>query len=158
MVGRKIKLGLLLAVGIMSACSTGSDGEIDTLQEARRLWNEKGPASYQVNYRATCFCGFIEPVIVEVRADTVSAVLHPDTKETYMIEFSGEMRPVIEVLPGYFKTVDQLFELAVDASDGAAVFDAEYNADYGYPTRIYIDGNASTSDDEITYTLSGLQI
>lgn len=158
MIGRKWKIAVLILAGFLSACSTGSDGEIDSLQEARRMWNEKGSDHYQINYRATCFCGFIEPVIIEVKEDTVSAVLHPDTKEEYMIEFSGEMRPVLEVLPGYFKTIDQLFDLAEDALDGAAIFEAEYDQDYGYPTTMYVDGNASTSDDEFTYTLSGLEI
>ena len=157
MVGRKTQFSLLLVAGLLSACSTGGNGDIETLQEARRVWNEKGAENYQMNYRATCFCGFIEPVVIEVRSDTVSAVLHPETMETYMIEFSGEMRPVMEVLPGYFKTVDQLFELAEDASREAAVFEAEYDPDLGYPTLIYVDGNASTSDDEYTYTLSALQ-
>lgn len=148
---------MLIAI-LLSACSTGSDGEIDSLQEARRLWNEKGAENYQINYRATCFCGFIDPVLVEVRSDTVSAILHPDTKETYMIEYSGEMRPILEILPGYFKTVDEIFDLAEEASEGAAVFEIEYDQNYGYPTMMYVDGHAGTSDDEFTYTLSGLQI
>ena len=54
-------------------------------------------------------------------------------------------------------TVEEAFEVLEREMEGAAEFEVEYNAQYGYPENVYINLDAQMVDEEISRTMSNLQ-
>lgn len=116
------------------------------LASARQRWARHGPAAYGITVTRDCEClpEASDPVRISVRAGAVEA-------RTYV----GTGRPVPTALRDVFPSVEELFERIAGATRRrAARVIVRYDPVLGYPTRVFIDENATIVDDEITYVLT----
>ena len=145
--GMTRRLVFSIAFGLaLTACSDAA-GPLDDLVVARQRWVRERPAAYRYTLTRSCFCGFVGPVEIEVRGDSVVARRSPN----------GEP-PVGPQVASSFPSVDGLFRIVGDAIDRkAASLDAAYDPRLGYPSRISIDYDRQIADDEIVYTVSAFQ-
>ena len=130
-----------------SACGdpTGTESE---LESARARWAAQAPAVYSYTLSRVCFCPveWIGPVTVTVRNGVVESVKYTQT--------GGDVTPLAR---GNFPAVEGLFA-AIDSAraNRVARLDVAYDATLGYPTRIDVDVNLKTADEEYTYVASNL--
>lgn len=135
-----------LGVGVLAAC--GDPTAATDLFAARRRWSTAEPPAYRFTLQLGCFCGSeaTRPVVVAVRAGRVQSRTYLDTGA-----------PVDARLEEAFPTIEGLFAVIDDALErDADHVAAEYSARRGYPTRISIDYESGTADDELTYTVRDL--
>lgn len=128
------------------ACFSGTacgvlepEGERGNLDEARRRWTAQGFTSYEYRLTQLCFCPVevVRPYIVRVHDGTVVDVRDAETGAA---------------APSFYRarTVPELFEVIDDALDrNADSLVVEYHAQFGYPTRITIDYDRQTADEEL---------
>lgn len=132
--------GLLLAA-IGTSCDgpfgLGDDDERDRLRANRARWERLGPASYDLTVRSVCFCGYVDPVRVEVR-DGVKVAIVPTTEPGFPVPLDHPS------VPELFDIIDRAIE------QKAHRLDVEYG-DLGVPVRIAIDYRENVVDDEITW-------
>lgn len=137
-----------VTLALTSACGliTGSgDDREEALREAQIRWNSARVQDYSVVVQHLCFCGYVRPVRVTVRAGGIVSSVDAQTGE-----------PV----PSYatVRDVAGLFALIRTAIDeGADRLDVTYDAQLGYPTLIKIDYISNAVDDELTVTTSEFQ-
>ena len=131
------------ALLVLTACGDGflsSTRFVASLRAARARWESRGIDSYELTVRRLCFCAFVEPVRVKV----LDGVIVSRT-----IASTGE--PVPAVYTSYYPDVPGLFAIVEEAATDAHEFDAEFDANYGYPTEISIDWIMNVADDEEAY-------
>ncbi len=138
------------AVLLVSSCvlSTGPLGRgRDRLADARRVWVQRGPASYAFTYTRACFCGWAGAYRIEVEADTITRVTALP---------SGDVladRPA-----DVFYTVDGLFGMIGDVLDRRPdAFHASYDSALGHPVELSVDYIKQAVDDEFGFTVSDFQ-
>lgn len=141
--------GLVLAAsGCLFTDDTPSEGV--QLWAARQRWETRGPSEYTVREHVSCFClcpGAFTLVVREGQPPAVTDVEpHPGVPD-------GELE---EAARQCARTVDQLFDLLAAQVSEADRFEAEYDAELGYPTLISIDPEERIADEEIHVQLSGL--
>jgi hypothetical protein len=91
---------------------------------------------------------------VVVHADTISAVLDPETGNA--LQAPRSEGTALEELPDSYVTVEELFDVVERAIDkDYARLEVEYNEEVGYPERIDFEIGDAT-DDEVTYNASNL--
>ena len=141
---RAILAVLLLAACTQTAPVSQSGAGPESLDAARALWADAGFADYQMTLTRSCFCpeDFRGPFAVSVEDETVTEV-----------EFQGRDLSTDRAL-----TVEALFDLLQDAYDqGAARVDVTYHPTLGYPMSLYIDVSEMMADEEVGYTVEGLE-
>ena len=135
-----------LAAGCTTLGLEGVTSERSRLRANRAKWEQHQLSSYRFTYRLGCFCPERTPVSIEVRDDVVT---HASTQTT------DEALPLY--LLGHIPTVDSLFAIVERAIvQRADLLEVDYHHVLGYPTRIAIDYEFNTADDEIVYYASGL--
>lgn len=143
----RIRIALALSLFAVVSCEAPfglGDDRDDDLRDARGRWARNGYASYDLTLRQLCFCGFVEPVRIEVRNGEKAATL---------IAATGEPLPY----PIEFPTVSGLFAIIEDALDrDAHELDVTYHPDLGYPVEIAIDYIENAVDDEVTWRVSSV--
>ena len=108
--------------------------------------------SYSFEYSKLCFCGgLFNPAIIVVEADTIHAVLDPETREPLRDPQTQEL--VLQKYPESFLTIEELFEVIENALEKADELSVEYNQDSGHPESIEIDYVKDAVDDEVTYQI-----
>lgn len=130
------------------------------LETSREIWESHRIANYQYTFDSQCFCdqGPV-PARIIVRADTLHAVLDPESGDT--LRARGSNRPVWKKRPGQYPAIDRLFDI-IDGELSKVFYrrpdsiHVEYNQEYGYPKQIYIDEQANMSDDELMITVGDL--
>lgn len=100
-------------------------GDRPSVADARRLWQARGARSYTITVTVSCFCVPTGPHRVTVR----------------------DGRTV-----GSGPSVDDLFA-TIESPDFDRV-SATYDPRYGFPTRIAVDPNLDTIDEERTFTVT----
>lgn len=136
-----------------------------TLETSRERWEHHGIANYRYLFDSQCFCdqGPV-PARIIVRADTLQAVLNPETGDTLLAR--GSDQPVWTERPMQEPTLDRLFDI-IDGELSRVFYrrpgsmHVAYNEDYGYPAYIHIDqrvggAGAVAGDDELTITVDDL--
>jgi len=154
------KLLLLVMAFVLSACTTiANAGEPKSeVQQAREKWQAANISHYRFNVHISCFCVFTEnmPLIVEVKDG-----------EVVSMEYStgNEIDPQLLELFDRYVTVDRLFDgieksFEVAGSDQGAAdkVTVEYDATYGFPTKIDIDFVEEATDDELYLTISEFEV
>ena len=111
------------------------------LDENILLWQHAAIDEYQFVYRQDCLCPSQEDIWISVIANKVAQAL-------FIPSNTALTQEQLAVLPG----VETLFALIQDAIDsGAAKLSVSYNADHGYPEKVYIDRIADKTGEEITH-------
>lgn len=141
----------LAALLVLSACDVTAPGTDEglKLKEARERWEAHGFASYSIDETRTCEClgPWAYTVVVE-KADVIDVLYQEEPGYNYISK---------DQLLGQLQTVDQYFETLEGYLETAERFEVEYDATYGYPSRIYIDPTSRMADNELVRTLSNLR-
>lgn len=153
------KLLLLVLAVVLSACSTVANaGEPKSdVEIAREKWQAANISHYRFNVHISCFCVFTEnmPLIVEVQDG-----------EVVSMEYStgNEIDPQLLELFDRYVTIDRLFDgletgfdFEGDDQGPADQVTVEYDATYGFPTKIEIDFIENAIDDELYLSISGFE-
>ncbi len=146
--------GLLVCV-LIPACSLlgTEDAPQDRLETYRNEWKTRGLSSYQYELHRTCFCvNWLYPALIEVRDDTVSAVLDPKTGNPLRSPHTGDL--AIETAPNAYLTVDGLFDIVERAiEEEYHRLNVEYNDYLGFPHDIDLEVGKDVTDDRETYVV-----
>ncbi len=146
---------ILITLTSCSVFNTDDDG----FNEALKRWEQNKPDNYEFLYQKGCFCpGGLSPAIIQVKADTIYAVLNPETREPFKVYWSqsDSLENVLDVYPSFYNTIDDLFSVIDEARKGKAdKLSTSYDDNLGYPLEIEIDYDKRAIDDEVGYTISG---
>ena len=147
-------LALLIAASVALA---GCNGESDDLppgklsmsnfKKNRSKWESLQVDDYQMHYRLACFCldDATSQRLVKVTGNQLDSAVNADTNAALL----GETYETL--------TIDELFgRIALEESRADKLY-VEYDATYGYPTKISVDGNEQMADDEYTITVSDVK-
>ena len=138
--GHRPMLALLAALAF-GGCSGGTSPNARLRWEAERnraRWRARNLQSYTYEYRRGCFCGVYGLVRLQVANGSLVAVTPID----------AYISPLVDPLTA-FPTVEQLFDVVIDAADSADELHVTYDRDLGYPTSISIDYDLRYVDDEV---------
>jgi hypothetical protein len=115
-------------------------------------WNTTGPASYDMVLKRECICTVAEiDVTIQVRDEVVTSRTYTGTGDP---QDPNDDDPVEVGNQDLYPDVPGLFAIVRDAMDGDPFFlSAEYDQDFGYPSIIQLDMNASTNSDNVVYTV-----
>ena len=142
------RLGAILVLAMpLAGCGLMSGPGLDDVLAARADWRAKGIHDYAYDYRSDgFFIGYDGRTIhLVVRGDSVVSAVYRDT---------GDPLPGA---PGYFPTVDGLFERAIKALGGDGLNtlrSISFDPQLGYPRFMRLDGPPDASG---TVTAAGLQ-
>jgi hypothetical protein len=140
------------AVATLASCSelgiatrSVPAGFADVADPLKR-WRSYNLSDYVIEMETQCFgCGGHYAIIVQRRRAAAALDLHRNH----------------EYLPPAFwadiRSVDEMFAWIDSLRGHVAALDVEYDPDYGFPSRVYVDGSTMVSDDEVTYTFSRLR-
>ncbi|UCD24069.1 MAG: hypothetical protein JSW51_13740 [Gemmatimonadota bacterium] len=144
----RVALCLGVLASPLTACSEPHGPEQSELNANFAKWQSANVGDYEFRFQRLCFCAFIEPVTIEVRAGQIASVVHAD---------SGTVVDTTQ-LSWYFLTVDGLFEAVQDAIDREAhSLTVEYHVQLGYPTSIDIDYSLNVADEEVSFRASEVE-
>lgn len=144
---------ILLCVLFLSSCGSLLDDKKDNdFAKNKALWQKQGIENYSFTYSKYCFCpGLQKPATIVVKADTIHAVIDPETNEPIRDPQTQELMRV--KFPNSFQTINELFEVIGNAREKADKLNVEYNQKVGYPKSVEIDYIEEAVDDEVSYVL-----
>jgi len=147
----------LSALFLISSCDSISDGrKDDNFRTNLNLWKEQNIENYSFEFSKLCYCsGLFNPSIIVVKADTIQAVLDPETGEALRDPQTEEL--VFPKFSESFLTIDELFDIIDSARQKADKLIVEYNQKTGYPEYIEIDYIKEAIDDEVTYRVDSFE-
>lgn len=134
---------VLSTVAVTLAACRGTTAPDRELRAAQVLWNQRGPASYDITVSLSCECTneMTGPVVVSVRDGLVTSRTYVSTGATVGLSYAE-----------HFLTVEGLFRKIDDArSRNPASLEVRYDPAFGFPSLISIDYNRQYADDEIVY-------
>jgi hypothetical protein len=136
---------LLILTGCGAEDTGGDQQQLDT---NRALWLSKGITDYRFTYQESCFCSPEEKIQIIVKDRLLdSAVYSPSN-----VPVTNERLQDVKTLPEYFAVIQS----AID--DDALSVVVDYDADYGFATRISIDPDESMIDGGVVYTLGEFDV
>lgn len=150
----------LFALLLFSACDGDgvSNTELRKLEKAKETWQKTKTTDYSFNYRQSCFCASFQELNIQVFADTIYAVVNPETGEDATIDLGNGEEKLLDIYPTLFLTIDELFEELTNAAMTADEMVGNYDKDRGFPTEVSIDYHKDAIDDEISYLLNNYQV
>lgn len=107
---------------------------------SRDRWRSAGSDDYSFTLQLQCYCPTFGDHRVTVVDDRVARVEAVGGRESRALE-------------RFEVTIDDLFDL-IEQKDGASSVRADYDSQYGYPTRVEVDPEPNSIDDEYTYLVS----
>ncbi len=143
----RVLISAILPLLLLAGCAIfgEDDDDLSEVAQQRRQWERLGIDTYEYDLTIFCFCPHVDPVRVQVRADTVFSAILVETGA-----------PVEE--PFRARTIDELFDVIEDAvAQEADQLDVEYDEAFGYPSRIYVDYRINVIDEEVTFVAENLR-
>jgi Family of unknown function (DUF6174) len=131
-------LALVLATAmagfVAPANPARAESEADRLAAERARWEAARIADYEYGYRKYCECYRDEPpvTVVTVRDGQAQHVHHRYRNPDHEVAVDDDSA-------AFYWTIDELFARLASALARDAVVRAEYDAELGYPTSIFID-------------------
>ncbi len=124
----------------------------EALEHHRALWAAAALDTYVYAYQKFCECHRDEPPAthVEVRDGSVTNVFHLHAD-------SDRRVPAREGSLDLYWTVPQLFELIENAAARELTWRASYDAELGYPTRVFIDQDPGFVGEELDVRLTSFE-
>ncbi|MEH2331162.1 DUF6174 domain-containing protein [Nostoc sp.] len=113
------------------------------------LWERANIYNYRITVSNSCFCipDARGPVVIQVRNGQTTSITSVATGKPVNPEFFQK-----------YDTIPELFNVIQDAiKRKASNLDVEYNAKFGYPTKINIDYDSQIADEEIFLTIENFQ-
>ena len=153
------KLLLVVLAIILSACAgLANAGEPKSdLELAHEQWQTANISHYRFDLHISCFCVFTEnmPLVIEVNNGEVVSMEYQN---------GNEIDPQLLDIFNRYATIDKLFaglesgfDFAGDDQGAADKVTVEYDATYGFPTKIDIDFVEQAIDDELYLTISNFE-
>ena len=148
----KYLLPLLVSAIMLPGCNSDDEPEVlrigqDALDFNQTKWANANLNAYRFTVDVTCFCVPEEDIVFNVNNDAVTSAF-----------FTPSGVPLNNDRLAHARTIDDYFGLIQEGIDEEfAVLEAEYDPDYGFPTRIYVDRASGIADDEVDYRISDLQ-
>ncbi len=142
------KFILINILFILTACSvSGSE-----LSQNQTKWQNANIAHYRYQLSVGCFCVFRDkmPLTIEVQNGQVVSMKYSDGTAV-----SAEEQANMGF--AQYATIDNLFKYTEQRSKDAEKVDVKYDATYGYPTEVSIDGSQQIADDELYLSVSGFE-
>lgn len=148
---------LLSVLFLISSCDSIVDGRKgDDFRANQNLWQKQNIENYSFEFSKLCYCGgLFNPSTIVVKADTIHAVLDPETGEPLRDPQTDEL--VLQKYPESFLTIDELFGVIENTREKADELDVEYNQQLGYPEFIAIDYMKEAIDDEVSYKVDNFE-
>ena len=114
------------------------------LAENRAKWAAQGAADYTFNFSRSCFC------LPDYRREATLAVASGQINSATYVDDGTVVAG--EVVRSY-KTIEGLFAAIEGAiAMGAAQIDVEFDADMGFPAKVFIDEDFRIADEEAWYS------
>jgi len=139
-----------VAVGlfVLSPLAAGAQETAD----ARARWQAAAIDDYEYSYQRVCEChpDQLADTIVTVTDGKVTAVRY--ARDDY-----AEDVAVAEDRLSWFRTIEDLFALVENAAANDADVRATFDAEHGYPTRVYVDYVRDLVGDEVDRTITAFQ-
>ncbi|MEH2047790.1 DUF6174 domain-containing protein [Nostoc sp.] len=113
------------------------------------LWERANIYNYRITVSNSCFCipDARGPVVIQVRNGQTTSITSVATGKPVNPQFFQK-----------YDTIPELFNVIQDAiKRKASNLDVEYNAKFGYPTKINIDYDSQIADEEIFLTIENFQ-
>lgn len=132
---------LLVLLMALLACSADPFGaRLSTANAALELWQSSRPDAYQMTFRVECGLCYWSTTKTTVRVERDSELAQNATSPSEM-------------------TVDVLFDAIYQWLNGGPLerYEAMFDAEFGYPTFISIDGDVETADDEWVFSLESFE-
>jgi hypothetical protein len=119
------------------------------LQRNKLLWAKQNISNYRFTVRQTCFCSIEarQPVNIEVRNGKVTSIVPASNG----LSFNREDFTKHDSIAKLFDVIEDA--IAKEAEDLLVT----YHPTLGYPTKISINYDQWTADDEISFTVENLQ-
>ncbi len=114
-----------------------------------RKWQLQNFESYDFVFQRICFCPreITRPARAVVQDDKITGLRWIETYE----ELSADKQNI-------FLTIDAIFDLIKSAIDkDAATIQVDYDASFGYPTKLFIDYDEAIADEELNIQASFLK-
>jgi hypothetical protein len=135
MVSLPPRLSLAVLLGL-AACQSGPTApSVADLQRAQADWASHNLTRYAYRYETT---GFLivwsgQAMRLVVLSDTVRSAQYVATNDS------------VPVVPASLPTVDALFALAIAAREDGKLVSVQFDATFGYPTRLVLAGPPDAS-------------
>lgn len=137
-------IAIITACGAVSGASFGAEGPLAELELNKARWEAAGIQAYAYGYNKHCDCYRQAPpeTVVTVTGGVVTRVYHVHADSPREV-------PAREGSLDLYWTIEDLFALLESATMRNAVVRAQYDAELGYPTSIYIDYDPALVGDEL---------
>ena len=139
-----VAVGLLVFLPLTATAQENAD--------ARARWQAAAIDDYEYSYQRVCEChpDQLADTIVTVTDGKVTAVRY--ARDDY-----AEDVAVAEDRLSWFRTIEDLFALVENAAANDADVRATFDAEHGYPTRVYVDYVRDLVGDEVDLTITAFQ-
>jgi Family of unknown function (DUF6174) len=140
------KFILITLILILTACSAGGS----EFSQNQNKWQNANISHYRFQLNVGCFCAFRDkmPLTVEVQNGQIASMKYADGTQINADEQANFAQ---------YATLDALFDYTAQRMKDAAEVKVTYDATYGYPTEVSIDGNKQIADDELYLSVSGFE-
>lgn len=121
----------------------------DSLESNFVRWKSLGISNYTILQSQLCFCVYGgDKMIIQVRNNKIVSV-----------QDSAGVKQVPQEYWQWFKTIDQLFETAINAKNGKPnSFNVEIDKEYGFPKYFWVDPVAQTADEEYGFITTSFRL
>lgn len=131
---------------LLSSCHNDDDGMTE-FRMAKAKWQKLQFDDYTIQENLQCFCGGLLEWTTKVSNSEKDTIYFDESKlyegQTYKSVFDNA------------KTVEEAFDFIENFdTKKVAVFEVEYDEQFGFPKSIYIDNIKNAIDDEIAYVYS----
>lgn len=142
---RKFLFLVFLAFAFVSCDS--DDESMSEFKMAKAKWDKLQFDDYTIQENLQCFCGGLLEWTTKVSNSEKDTIYFDESKlyegQTYKSVFDNA------------KTVEEAFDFIENFdTKKVAVFEVEYDEQFGFPKSIYIDNIKNAIDDEIAYVYS----
>jgi Family of unknown function (DUF6174) len=130
------------------------DEDYSSITDPKQRWEAYKLKDYYVDQSWACECvppNFCNSYIIN---NIVIDVKYNISKDSY---YGRTEEEIYKQTKNVAKTIDEAFDLIKKYKDSAYKTEVEYDKKFGYPTKIFIDIDSLTADEEIIRRFSNLQ-
>jgi hypothetical protein len=143
-----LTIGVALAITLSHERPPTIGTPYETFRAQRTIWLSRRPADYDVSIDRRCFC------------PPYSARVNVSGAKVERLELLNSPRNSVDFADGRFypRDVDSLLKIVDEAyASRAYKIEVTFDVTYGYPTKVFIDRDRDTVDDEDVFELSNFE-
>jgi hypothetical protein len=134
-------INILFLIFLFCACKNESINSPEILTHSQ--WQALNIGNYDFEQRVSCFCPPPAGRFHEITVESGAIVEIIDLEDGRSLSSENF---------GFFKTISQLLEFVESINpDSVAVFNIEYDSNFGFPSSLYVDFHQGIADEEIGY-------